>query len=60
MKEEQKYDLTGTWIEEPNACNGDLMVRCSACGRMFREGVQIGRVRHFCPNCGAKMQEAQT
>lgn len=47
----------GHWIEEPLACNGDNIIRCSACNRAMIIGKQIGTVDNYCPNCGAKMYE---
>lgn len=47
----------GHWIEEGQAYNGDFLIRCSACRRVLSEAKQIGYVRKYCPNCGAKMDE---
>ncbi|MBQ0088757.1 MAG: hypothetical protein KBT27_05455, partial [Prevotellaceae bacterium] len=47
----------GHWAEEPLACNGDSIIRCSACNRAMIIGKQIGMVDNYCPNCGAKMDE---
>lgn len=49
----------GHWAEEPLACNGDSIIRCSACNRAMIIGKQIGMVDNFCPNCGAKMYETK-
>lgn len=44
----------GKWIGAPLA--GYATVRCSECGDVFFENT--GRW-HYCPNCGAKMEEVE-
>ncbi len=44
----------GRWEELPPACNGALLTRCTACRRILTD-VELGMVKRFCPNCGAKM-----
>jgi len=46
----------GKWIELPPACNGALLTKCSACNRIFTD-IQLGMVKHFCPNCGSCMTD---
>ncbi|MCQ2802893.1 MAG: hypothetical protein MJ225_04435 [Bacilli bacterium] len=49
----------GQWIEEPLACNGDYIIRCSVCNRAMIISKQIGMIGNYCPNCGAKMNKEQ-
>jgi len=48
----------GEWIELPPACNGALLTKCSACNRIFTD-IQLGMVKHFCPNCGTEMRRSE-
>jgi len=45
----------GKWIELPSACNGAILTQCSSCRRILSD-TQLGMVKRFCPNCGAKME----
>lgn len=44
----QQEPKTGHWIE------GNYHIRCSECGEDYTY-----RLRNYCPNCGAKMQEVE-
>ena len=50
----------GRWNEEsPDCLDGDSVYVCSVCGETWTliEGTPLDNNMHYCPNCGAKMEE---
>jgi len=52
--------VRGKWIDRDDDYYGWNMWACSACGEEFvlTEGTPDMNDYHFCPNCGAKMEES--
>ena len=50
----------GKWIDRDDDYYGWNMWACSACGEEFvlTEGTPDMNEYHFCPNCGARMEES--
>ena len=52
--------VRGKWIDRDDKYYGWNMWACSACGEEFvlTEGTPDMNEYHFCPNCGAMMEES--
>ncbi len=52
--------VRGKWIDRDDDYYGWNMWACSACGEEFvlTEGTPDMNDYHFCPNCGARMEES--
>ena len=52
--------VRGKWIDRDDKYYGWNMWACSACGEEFvlTEGTPDMNDYHFCPNCGARMEES--
>jgi len=48
----------GTWIEQDDSWDG-VYYECSACGEPWTtiDGTPWDNGMHFCPNCGAEMED---
>ena len=51
----------GRWLEREDKYYGWNVWECTACHEEFvlDEGTPVENEYHFCPNCGAKMEEEQ-
>lgn len=52
--------VRGKWIDRDDEYYGWNMWECSVCGEEFvlTEGTPDMNEYHFCPNCGARMEES--
>ena len=55
---EELMPKTGVWIDRPTKDRLRWQSWCSVCGkRSGIGGIKSNRMKPFCPNCGAKMEE---
>lgn len=47
----------GHWRKSKEGVCGDYLFVCSACGADYWESPSFYKRAHYCPNCGAKMDE---
>lgn len=47
----------GRWRKSKEGVCGDYLFVCSACGADYWESPSFYKQAHYCPNCGAKMDE---
>lgn len=47
----------GHWRKSKEGVCGDYLFVCSACGADYWESPSYYKQAHYCPNCGAKMDE---
>lgn len=47
----------GHWRKSKEGVCGDYLFVCSACGTDYWESPSYYKQAHYCPNCGAKMDE---
>lgn len=47
----------GRLVDEGISASGHRLTMCTICKRKMREGIEIGIVSRYCPNCGVRLDE---
>lgn len=49
----------GRLVDAGVSASGHRLAMCTICKRKMREGVEIGIVSRYCPNCGVRLDEEE-
>lgn len=47
----------GRLVDAGISASGHRLTMCTICKRKMREGIEIGIVSRYCPNCGVRLDE---